>query len=476
MQKCDLTYGLVSKSYFRRAGKGYDNIQYREKPGGFLIIYPFFDLIWCFGIPLVREAVLNESPIEEKAAKGLFALSLIIIIPVLVALFFLIRFIYRHTIGKKLKTTIVEDYRREADEFERSGKFVSSAIVYEKKLKDYRKAASLYEKGSDYNQAALLYDLLGMPDKAKEMYKKAGSPEDAAEVALMEGEFDEAAILYDKAGKKIDVAKVMQQAGKTIYAVKALREAGEYKKAAVLLKEEGMLKEAVEMFSFYLYDKKPESSNLEDFYTYALMLENTGQVEGAIEVFKEIDKVNPAFRNVREKLKALIIPPVREEKIPEGKTALRSFIQNGRIEPRYSLKLWVQILRSLQEAYKSGWPFGLLSPDNIVIDAQNNISFLKRTQSSDYAPPEIIKEVDLDERADIFSAGVILYEMLTGTLEGLGTVRVIDILEDVPEWLDEIVIKCLKKVREDRYQSIKDIFTDLKALSKGKTDSDKMSE
>jgi hypothetical protein len=44
-------------------------------------------------------------------------------------------------------------------------------------------------------------------------------------------------------------------------------------------------------------------------------------------------------------------------------------------------------------------------------------------------------------------------------------------VEDVPEWLDEIVIRCLRKVREDRYQSIKDIFADLKTLSKDRTDS-----
>jgi serine/threonine protein kinase len=291
----------------------------------------------------------------------------------------------------------------------------------------------------------------------------------------MEGEFDEAATFYERAGKKIDVAKVMQQSGKTIYAVKALREAGEYKQAAMLLKEDGMLKEAAEMFSFFLYDKKPENSTLEEFYTYALLLEAAGDIQKAIEVLKEIDKVNPAFRDVKDKLKSHLMPLSQDEKIPEGKTALRRFIQSGRIEPRHSLKLWIQILKSLQEAYKSGWPFGLLSPDNIAIDAQNNISFLKRTQSTDYVAPEILKEVDLDERADIYSAGVILYEMLTGTLEGLGSAGVIDSVEDMPEWLDEIVIRCLRKVREDRYQNIKDIFTDLKTLSKGKTDSDKTS-
>jgi hypothetical protein len=48
----------------------------------------------------------------------------------------------------------------------------------------------------------------------------------------------------------------------------------------------------------------------------------------------------------------------------------------------------------------------------------------------------------------------------------LGSAGVTAIVENVPEWLDEIVIKCLKKVREDRYQSIQEIFTDLRKLSK----------
>jgi tetratricopeptide (TPR) repeat protein len=435
-----------------------------------LITPIFYDLMLHSGIPFVREVILNQNSPDEKVTKGLFALFLIIIIPLLIALFFLVKFIYKHTIGKKLKTTVKEDYEREAEAYERTGSFVSAARIYDNKLKDHHKAASLYEKGGDYKQAAMLYDLLGMSDKAKEMYAKAGSLEDAAEVALLEGEFDEAASFYDKAGKKNDVAKVMQQAGKTIYAVKAYREAGEYKKAAMLLKADGMLKEAAEMFSFYLYDKIADSRTIEDFYAYALLLESTGQADKASEVFKKIEKVNPAFRDVRQR-SASLMPQSQEGKLPEGKSALRSFIQRGMMEPRYCLKLWVQILKSLQEAYKCGWQFGLVSPDNIIIDARNNISFLRRTQSSDYVPPEIIKSAALDERADIYSAGVILFEMITGRLEGLGLVRVADISEDVPEWLDEIVTKCLKKVREDRYHNIKDVFADLKALSKDKQDS-----
>ena len=414
------------------------------------------------------EAASNPVFPEQTATKGLYAISLIVIIPLLIALFFLVRFFYRHTVAKKLKTTVIEDYKREADDYEKAGKFVSAASIYDTKLKDYRKAAALYEKGGDYKQAAMLYDYLGMTDKAKEMYEKAGDLEDAAEVAMLDGDFDEAAELYDKAGKKKDVAKVMQQAGKTIYAVKAYREAGEYKKAALLLQEEGMLKEAADMFQIFLYEKKPESSTIGDFYTYALLLERTGETQKAADILKEMEKVNPAFRDVKDRLASLL--QSQQEGVPEGKVTLRSFIKSGKLEPRYGLKLWIQILRGLQRDYKVGWHFGLLSPDNIVIDARNTISFLKRSQTSVYASPETLKGDRPDERSDIYSAGVILYEMLTGSLEGLGSVRITDVAEDVPEWLDEIAIRCLRKVKEDRYRSIQDIFSDLKALSEGKKD------
>jgi hypothetical protein len=41
-------------------------------------------------------------------------------------------------------------------------------------------------------------------------------------------------------------------------------------------------------------------------------------------------------------------------------------------------------------------------------------------------------------------------------------------VEDVPEWLDELVLKCVRKVREDRYQTIEAVFSEIKALSKGR--------
>lgn len=430
-----------------------------------------FDSILYLTLPLIEGIALNPASPEKQAKTGLLVVFLIILIPVLAALFFLIRFIYKNTIGKKLKTTLTEDYKNEADAYEKEGKSVSAASVYENKLKDYKKAAVLFEKGKDYRQAARLYEFLGMTQKAKELHEKEGNIEASAEVSMQEGEYEEAAKLYDKAGKKIEAALIMERAGRRLAAAKVYREAGEYKRASVLLEEEGLVKEAVEMFGFSLRGQKPDSSNIEDFYLYAFKLEKIGEAQKALDIFREIDKADPAFKDVREKIH-MLAPPPKEDVSLEGKSTLRSFIKNGIIEPKYSLKLWIQILKSLQESYNSGQPFGLLSPDNIVIDARNNISFLKRALSSAYIAPESARGLSPDVRADIYSSGVILYEMLTGNMEYLGSTRVIDIVEDVPDWLDEIVIRCIRKVREDRYQSIDDIFTDLKALSKSKKEPD----
>ena len=430
------------------------------------------DTLMKYSLPLIAETGIPLSPNVEQVKTGISVLFLLLLIPVAIALFFIIRFIYRNTIGAKMKTTLLEDYKKEAEGLEKSGKYVSAANIYEKHLRDRKKAAALYEKGNDYKKAASLYDLLGESAKAKEMYEKDGNIEDSAQVSMREGEYEDAARLYDKAGKKRDAALVMERAGRRLAAVKAYREAGDYRNAARLLEVEGMAKEAAEMFGLSLRDKQPDASSIQDFYTYAFKLEKAGVTEKALEVYREIDKADPTYKDVRERLQGLH-PSAEGEEDLEGKTTLRSIIRSGSTDPKNSIKLWLQILKSLQDAYKSGRPYGLLAPDSIAVDSQNTITFLNRTPSSAYVAPEKTKDIEPDVRADIYSMGVILYEMLTGSLNGLGSTRVADLVHDLPDWLDEMVIRCIRKVREDRYQSIEEIFTDIKALSKGKKDPDK---
>lgn len=409
----------------------------------------------------------------EQATSGLTALFTLLSIPVVVALVFFVKYIYQQTIGKAMKTTLKEDYQKEADRYEKAGKFVSAADVYETKLKDLKKAASLYEKGEDYRKAAALYDFLGVSVKAKEMYEKDGNIEDSAEVSIRDGEFEEAAKLYSKAGKKIDEAVIMEQAGRRLPAIRAYREAGDFKNASRLLEAEGMFNESAEMFGLFLRDKSVDTSTIDDFYAYAFRLEKTGQPDKALETYRQIDQADPTYKDVREKIQILSPQQAAEDQEDtEGRTSIRSFIKSGKMEPKYSFKLWFQILKSLQEAYIAGRPYGFLSPENILIDTRNNLSFLKKAPAAAYGAPEKTRGMELDIRADIFSLGVILYEMLTGDLEGLGAVRVIDVAHDVPDWLDEIVIRCIRKVREDRYQSIEEILTDIRNLSKHKKDTD----
>lgn len=415
-------------------------------------------------VPIGESIGASRVP-AEHGKTALLALLFVILIPVFIVLFFIVRSIYSHTIGKQLITTLREDYENDAEKYIRKKKFVSAGNIYETKLKDFVKAAEYYTKGGDYKRAALMYDYLDMSREAKEMYKKAGEMDDAASLSLLEGEYDEAAHLYDRSGKKADAAAVLERSGRRLAAVRAYREAGEYRKAAYLLEQEGKHREAADMFGYLVAKEKPDMKNIKDFYTYALMCDKADQTEKAKKIFMAIDHISPGYGDVRERLRSY---GPKEEVMPDSFSTVRSFLNAGNISPYHSLKLWVHILKELKAAYRSGRSFGLVSPDTIGINTENAVVFLNRTPSPEYRAPEQSAGDLPDERSDIYSAGVLLYELLAGDLHGFGVERLVDRSEDVPEWLDDLVIKCVRKVREDRYQNIDDIFKDLKTLSSSK--------
>jgi eukaryotic-like serine/threonine-protein kinase len=187
----------------------------------------------------------------------------------------------------------------------------------------------------------------------------------------------------------------------------------------------------------------------------------------------------------------------------EGET-LRTLLTHNRIELVRALDIATQTASALAAAHVAGIVHRDIKPENIMLRRDGYVKVLdfgiaklmpegaapsmgKSFETSPglivgtahYMSPEQAQGFKVDERTDIWSLGVVLYEMLTGQLPFKGKTpshTVVSIVEqqvpplvhgpEVPVELERILMKALNKHPEKRYQTIKDMLVDLRTLQR----------
>ncbi|MGD8540167.1 MAG: protein kinase [Candidatus Aminicenantes bacterium] len=179
--------------------------------------------------------------------------------------------------------------------------------------------------------------------------------------------------------------------------------------------------------------------------------------------------------------------------------SLKIFIKkHGRLSEDKTISIAKQICRGLSEAHELGVVHRDLKPSNIMIDAKDNVKIMDFgiarsmvakgvTQTGliigtpDYMSPEQAEGKETDQRSDIYSFGVILYEMLTGALpfEGDSALSIAmkhkaerppdprSFNDQITDGMSAFILKCMEKDREHRYQSIEEMLSDIENIVKG---------
>ncbi len=177
----------------------------------------------------------------------------------------------------------------------------------------------------------------------------------------------------------------------------------------------------------------------------------------------------------------------------EGIT-LKSYIEKkGRLSYKEAVSIAIQVGRGIEAAHNKHIVHRDIKPQNIIIStdgkvkvtdfgiaraANNNTIHADVMGSVHYTSPEQARNGFVDGKSDIYSLGIVMYEMVTGRVpfDGDSTVAIaIQHLQDemtppsayapdLPISMEKIILKCTQKNPDRRYESISDLLVDLKKV------------
>ncbi len=183
----------------------------------------------------------------------------------------------------------------------------------------------------------------------------------------------------------------------------------------------------------------------------------------------------------------------------DGITLKELIEKKGFIPEEEAVDIALQILEALKEAHSHGVIHRDIKPHNIMISKNGIVKVtdfgIARATSNHtmtttmdaigsvhYFSPEQARGAFTDQRTDIYSFGIVFYEMLTGKRPFVGENPVTiamkhiqeditppgELNEDISEGVERVVLKCTMKKQAERYQNVEEIITDLKSTAGSK--------